>query len=131
MSGAAHSRPDPERARLIRCCFEWSPLWQVAEALAAATQSEELPYVERIEDQYRWSLVAHSAYPLLRIAARFLRIDHHRIFIGFRTIDDEYWVLWDDEADATPADATAVLHFDGPTSVDAIRRRVSSALGAA
>lgn len=70
MFEAVDGRPDPERARYFRSCFEWSELWEVADAVAAATDTETLLYVERRVDQYRWSLVAYSSYPLLRIAAR-------------------------------------------------------------
>jgi len=37
MSEAIEPRTDPERTRLIRSCFEWSDLWQVADAMTVAT----------------------------------------------------------------------------------------------
>jgi len=91
--------------------------------------TEKLLYIERLDSRYRWSLVAKSSYPLLRITARFLKVDHHRIFVGFRTLEDEYRLLWDEKADATPPDAWTLVGFDRPTSADEITRRVWAILG--
>jgi len=60
---------------------------EVAEAVAVATDDERRVYVERIGNAWRWSLTHPGGmYPLLRIAARFLRVDYHRIIIGFRSV---------------------------------------------
>ncbi len=70
-------RPDPTRQRLLRSVFEASPLESVAEAVSAATEDERRIYVERIGSRWRWSLThAGGSYPLLRVTARFLRVDH-------------------------------------------------------
>ena len=65
-----------ERVALIRSTREWSSLEEVALAVSVASESERRIYVERRSDLYRWSL-AHpgGGYPILRITARFLRVD--------------------------------------------------------
>jgi hypothetical protein len=104
---------DPTRARLIRSCFDWSPVEEVADAISQASDHERSVYAERLGCQYRWSLVHPGGpYPLLRIAARYLRIDYSKIFIGFRTLDNGLAVLWDSRADQTPPDKWTILAFD-------------------
>ena len=73
--------PVPPRSELIQCTRRWSPLDDVALAVSVATEDVNKVYVERLDDGYRWSLV-HSGgpYPLLRITARFLGVDHHSNF---------------------------------------------------
>jgi hypothetical protein len=69
--------PEPERRGLLRSIFEPSSLDEVAEAVSVATEDEKRIYVERIGGRYRWSLTsAGGMYPLLRITARFLRVDY-------------------------------------------------------
>src|SRR5271165_3797516 len=103
VSGAAmtddENQPDPERRRLLRSIFDPSSLDEVAEAVAAATEDENRIYVERIGSAYRWSLTDPGGmYPLLRITARFLRIDYHSLVIGFRRITDDVFILAGDPA---------------------------------
>jgi hypothetical protein len=52
------------------------------------SEYERIVYVERLGEAWRWSL-AHQGglYPLLRITARFLRVDYDRIAIGARAVD--------------------------------------------
>ena len=77
--------PDPERARLIRSVFEPSPLEDVARAISVATEKETQLYVERVGDLWRWSLVhGGGPYPLLRVTARFLKMDYTAIYIGYQ-----------------------------------------------
>jgi hypothetical protein len=107
---------DPTQGRSIRSCFEWSPVGVVARAISQATEDERSVYAERLGSEYRWSLVhPGSAYPLLRITARYLRIDYTKMFIGFRTLDNGPAILWDERADQTPPDRWEILAFDKPT----------------
>jgi len=122
------NRPDPTRQRLLRSVFEASPLESVAEAVSAATEDERGIYVERIGNQWRWSLThAGGSYPLLRITARFLGVDHSRIMIGFRTVADDVCVLCADPDEPVLADAWAVVDFDEPTSPRVAKERIVQA----
>lgn len=125
----ACGQPDSERRRLLRSVFEPSSLDEVAEAVAAATEYEKHVYVERLDNSYRWSLTSPGGmYPLLRITSRFLRVDYHRIVIGFRAVADGIYVLAKDpESDKEP-DAWAVLDFDGPAERADVATRIAQAL---
>jgi len=125
----ASGQPDSERRRLLRSVYEPSSLDEVAEAVAVATEDENRIYVERIGSAYRWSLTDPGGmYPLLRITARFLRIDYHRIIIGFRAVADGIYVLaGDPESDQDP-DAWAVLNFDGAAEPADVKERIVRAL---
>ena len=116
------NQPDPERRRLLGSVFDPSSLDEVAEAVAAATEYEKHVYVERLDNSYRWSLTHPGGmYPLLRITARFLQVDYHRIVIGFRAVAEGVYVLCEDPANPDEPDAWAVLDFDGvaePTEVE-------------
>jgi hypothetical protein len=122
-------QPDPRRVRLFLCIFEPSSLHAVAEAVSAATEDEKQVYVERLGKRWRWSLThPGGAYPLLRITARFLRIDYHYLVLGFRSIAEGVYVLCGDpESDKDP-DKWAVLHFDGPTALADVMARIEQAL---
>jgi hypothetical protein len=122
-------QPDPARQRLVRSIFEPSSLEEVAEAVAVATEGETRLYVERFGKTYRWSLThPGGAYPLLRISARFLRVDYHRIFIGLREVADSVYVLCKDIDNVEEPDAWAVLDFDGPTAPAEVKQRIVAAL---
>ncbi len=102
----------------------------VAEAVSVATEDERRIYVERVGSRWRWSLTHRGgSYPLQRIAARFLRVDHNRIMIGFRTVDDDVCVLCADPDDPVPADAWKIIDFDGPTSSTIVKERILQAFG--
>jgi len=104
-------------------------LEDVAEAVSVASEVETRIYVERIGNAYRWSLVhAGGMYPLLRIAARFLRVDYHRIFIGFRTVAEGVVVLSEEPDKAEDPDAWAVIEFDGATTPSDVKRRIVGVL---
>ena len=122
--GAARSR-----SQLILSTREWSPLEEVALAVSVATEYETKLYAERLDGQYRWSLIHRGGpYPLLRITARFLEVDYHSIFIGFRGIDDGYSALSDNpEGEPTPS-ASAILTFGGPTPQTETERLIREAL---
>ena len=75
-------------------------------------------YVERRADRFRWGLVhPGGGYPLLRITARFLGVDHHRIFVGFRTLPDGSALLCEDPDQVDEPDEWAIL--DLPLSISA------------
>ena len=123
-------RPDPIRQRLLRSVFEASPLEGVAEAISAATEDERRIYVERIGSRWRWSLThAGGSYPLQRVTARFLRVDHHRIMIGFRTVAEGVCVLCADPDEPLVADAWAFVDFAEPTSPRLVQERIVQAFG--
>jgi hypothetical protein len=123
------NRPDPERQRLARSMFQPSSLDEVAEAVAVATKEENRLYVERIGSAYRWSITHPGGmYPLLRITARFLRVDYHSLVIGFRRITDDVFILAGDPATDQDPDVWTVIEFDGPTKNADARDRIVQAL---
>ena len=123
------ARPDPERKRLLRSVFEPSPLDAVAEAVSVASETETRVYVERVAGAFRWSLTHPGGhYPMLRITARFLRVDYHAIIVGCRTIAQGVWVLCGDPKTDKDPDGWAVLCFDAPTHQVEVRTRIESAL---
>jgi hypothetical protein len=118
--------PDPERAQLIRSVFEPSPLESVARAVSVATEKETHLYVERRGDLWRWSLVhGGGPYPLLRVTARFLKMDYTAIYVGYRQIEGGLSVLTRDPEEVIEPDGWAVLSFDGPTTVATITERIN------
>jgi hypothetical protein len=123
------NHPDSERQRLVRSVFEPSSLDEVAEAVSVASEDETRIYVERLGNAWRWSLT-HSGgtYPLLRITARFLRMDYHRMVIGFREPVERVFVLSKDPDESGEPDAWAVLDFDRPTPPAEVKRRIVAAL---
>ena len=129
MSVTESSRPDPDRQRMARSIFEPSSLNEVAEAVSVATEEEKRLYVERFGETYRWSLTHPGGmYPLLRISARFLRIDYHGLVIGFRAVADGVYVLAGDPATDQDPDAWTVLEFDRPAEPSDVRGRIVRAL---
>ncbi len=122
-------RPDARRLELLRSIFEPSSLDEVARAVAVASEHERRLYVERVDGAYRWSLThTGGGYPLLRITARFLRVDHTRIAVAFRTVTEGVCVLCTDPQEPTKATRWAVVHFDGSTSPEAAKVRIQLAL---
>jgi hypothetical protein len=111
MADPIESRADPARQRLIRSVFEPSSLEEVTAAVAVAVaEGERDIYVERSRGQYRWSLCSKGgSYPLLRITARFLKVDYRRAFIGFCTIPGDWCILVEDPAARAEPDSWAVL----------------------
>lgn len=111
MAEPIESRADPARQRLIRSVFEPSSLGEVSAAVkVAVTDGERDIYVERSRGQYRWSLCSKGgSYPLLRITARFLKVDYQGAFIGFCTTPDGWCILVEDPAGRVEPDAWAVL----------------------
>jgi len=130
MSDPAGDRPDPTRLHLLHSVFHASALTDVAEAISVATEDEREVYVERLTDGWRWSLThPGSGYPLLRITARFLRVDYHRITVPFRTVEEGVCIVCKDPGDVIVPDTWAVLQFDGPTPADVVEQRIVQELG--
>jgi hypothetical protein len=130
MSDACGVQPDPDRLRLLRNVFDPAPLREVSEAVCVATQDEHQIHVEKLGDAWRWSLThPGSGYPLLRITARFLGVDYHRISVGFRTVKKGVCVLSDDPSQVTVPEAWVVLKFDGPTPADEVEEQIVGRLG--
>jgi hypothetical protein len=117
--------PDPERQRLARSIFDPSSLDEVAEAVAVATEDETRVYVERVDHGWRWSLTHPGGmYPLLRITARFLRVDYHRLVIGVRSVSDGVVVVCKDPAVPERCDAWRVMEFEGTTEPAEVKERI-------
>ena len=131
MSSAANSQgPAPSRTQLILSTRDWSSLRDVAQAVSVATEHETKLYVERLHDRYRWSLIHRGGpYPLLRITARFLQVDHQRIYVGYKQIEDGYSALCEDPEQPSAPSASAILTLHGPTSEKEAERRIREALG--
>jgi hypothetical protein len=130
LTDSVRNVPDPARRRLLRSVFEPSPLTVVAEAVSAATEHETRLYVERLPEGWRWSL-AHrgGSYPLLRITARFLQVDYHKILIGFRTLPDGISVLCADPSVVRYPEAAALIDFTSGSSPASVERRIVDVLG--
>lgn len=120
---------DPARHRMLDSIFVPSPLFEVAEAVSAATEHESTVYVERVGVRYRWAL-AHTGgpYPLLRITARFLRCDYTKTGVYARALGNG-WSVVGSSRDTTVADAWGLLTFDGPTPVDEVEGRIEETVG--
>jgi len=105
------------RVALIQSSRTWSALEVVAQAVSVASGTERRIYVERRADLYRWSL-AHpgGGYPLLRVTARFLGVDYHRIYVGFRTLPDGTAIICEDPGGVEEPDGWSLL--DLPAAVD-------------
>ena len=131
MTDVDAERPDAHRLALLRRAFVPSSLDDVAEAVAVASEHERRLYVERVDGGHRWSLThPGGGYPLLRIAARFLRVDYTRLAVGFHRVTDGVYVLCADGHQPTTAALWAIVEFDGPTSPEGARESIQQALTA-
>jgi hypothetical protein len=121
-------RSDPRRRRLFGTTRTPAPLAEVAEAIALFTEHPGHAYIERHLTGWRWS-PAHrgGAYPLLRVCARWLGVDHHRVIVPFRTVGDGWAVLMPDEGVAPNPLAATVLAFEEPATVELIVERLGEA----
>jgi hypothetical protein len=123
-------RPTPARERLARGIVKISPLTVVAAGIAAATEFERSLYVERFAGGFRWSMAHRGGpYPLLRVTARFLGLDHWQVMVGCGPAPVAGWSIIPRPSNAPEPIAHALLDFDGPTPADVVERRVSAALG--
>ena len=117
-----------DRPRLLRGTIEPSSLAEVAEAVSVASQDERRVYVERLGRKWRWSLThPGGAYPLIRIAARFLRVDHDSIIVPFRQVAEGVFILCEDPNNVTAPDEWVVLDFDGPTPAEEVEAQIIAA----
>ena len=118
------------RSEMIRSSRTWSELNVVAEAVAAASETEPVVYIERRGDKYRWSLATKGGgWPLLRISARFLGVDYRRIHIGFRTLPNGVAILCEDPSNFDVPDKGAVLKLAGEITPTEAARRIPRAVG--
>ena len=124
------ARPNPYRAALSRSIYDISRLEEVAEAISVATEHERCIYVERMARGWRWSLAHRGGpYPLLRIAARFLQIDHHRLLITFRTLNDGVAILCRNPKRPSRPRAWAMVDFAGPTAAADVKAHILTTVG--
>lgn len=139
------TQPTEDRERLAHAIKSSAPLDLVAEGIAAATEHTPLlAYVERRGELYRWS-PAHRGgpYPLMRITARFLQMDHHGLVLPFRALTEDtprasgfgrdgIWkgvcIIAGAEDEQGPPDAWTVLEFDAPQTAAVVRERILGAL---
>ncbi len=132
MADPLESRADPARQRLARSVLHPAPLEEVAAAVAVAAAEGERPiYVERRLGRYRWSLCHRGGgYPLLRIFASFLRVDHRGAFIGLHTVAGGWAIVAPEPSEWAEPDAWAILsevELTGPGGVElAIARSLES-----
>ena len=123
---------DPERVGMFQSTRTCSTLTVVGEAVAAASETEQIVYVERRGDEYRWSLgTKGGADPLLRISARYLGVDHQEIVIRFRTLPDGTVTLCEDPANIDVPDRWALLTLSGGITPASAAWRIRCGLGAA
>jgi hypothetical protein len=89
-------------------------------ASAGFESRHEYLYVERKGQRYRWS-PAHrgGAYPLLRIAARYLDVSHHQIILGFRTVGD-YAIICEKPNEFEQPDAWCIIDTEVPCTPEEI-----------
>jgi hypothetical protein len=126
------SLPDPARQDLLRSAFVSSSFDSVVEAVSVASQQCRMLYVDRDSDGWRWSPATRGGgYPLLRITARFLRCDHYRIIVGFRTMENGVCVLMGERDERRVDLVWAVLEVDGPMSSEIAAERIREVLGQA
>lgn len=125
---SSHVGVSGDRPHLLRSTIEPSTLADVVEAVSVASQDERHVYVERLGDKWRWSLTHDGgAYPLMRIAARFLRVDPNRIIVPFRMVAEGVYILCEDPNNVTEPDEWDVLDFEGPTPAEVVEERVRAA----
>jgi hypothetical protein len=131
MSDESPNHATATRSEMTQSSRIWSALNVVADAVAAASQTEPLVYVERRGHEYRWSLATKGGgYPLLRIGARFLGVDYRRIHVGFRTLPTGTSILCEDPAKIDIPDKWAVWKLSGEMMPTAAARRIRTAVGA-
>ena len=118
-------------ARHLESTRTWSSIDEVAEAVAAAREAgSRQVYVEVRGDRFRWSTVGNKGgYPLLRVMARFLGVDHRRISVGFRTLDDGIAILCEDPSHVEAPDRWALVALPELVTASEARSAIVDALG--
>lgn len=123
---------DPGRAALMDSVRLPSTFEEITAAIGTYVEHSGSVYVERLEEKWRWS-PAHrgGVYPLLREVARFMRVDHYRIIVPFKTVANGWAVVKpdDDDDDSAPPVGTAVLTFKEPATPEAVKARLTEAFG--
>jgi hypothetical protein len=119
-----------ERVALIQSTRTWSTLSEVALAVSVANVTERRIYVERRSNLYRWSLVhPGGGYPILRITARFLGVDHCRIVVGFRMLSNGSAIMCDDPNTFQEPDVWAILEAPTPVTASEVGVLIARSLG--
>jgi hypothetical protein len=102
---------------------------EVSEAVPVATEVERRVYVERMSQGWRWSLTHRgSGYPMLRITARFLLVEHYRIMVPFRMLETGDFIWMPEDGRPLQPEAWAILDFDGPATRDEVQARIVQCL---
>ena len=112
----------------------------ISQEVSRASAVTPLHYVERRADVYRWS-PAHRGgpYPLLRVTAKLLGVDHRELVLPFRGLPktapgfgaDGFWdglCIVAASEHATPPDAWTVLELEQPVTQASIQKRLAAAL---
>lgn len=124
--------PDPERVRLCQAWYRPSPLEEVAEGVSVASLNESIRqiYIERVGNTlWRWHLShAGGPYPLMRITARYLKVDYHYIAVPFSLVDDKFHGTRAPD-ESIEADASAVLTFRTPATPAEVSARILAEVG--
>lgn len=120
---------NPHRLAFIDAMQNWSPFEDVVAAIADAARDQRRVYVERLGDRYRWSLVSNSGYPLLRNVAAYFAVDYTRLYVGFRTVEDELCIVCEDPANFETPDAWTAIDLDPSTDEGELRHAIRSRLG--
>jgi len=130
MADPVSDRPNPSRQRLLDSTRSTSPLEDVAKAVSVYTENPGEVYVEHFAAGWRWS-PAHrgGSYPLLRVTARFLQVDHSRIVVPFRTVNSDWAVLMPEPEGGECPEASAILVFDEPASPAVVAARITTDVG--
>ncbi len=125
MTDHIDAKPDEQRAALARSIMKISSLQTVASAVAAATEHERRLYVERLARGWRWSPASRGGpYPLLRITARFLKMDYHHLLIPCRALEDGTTIVCRNPEQPSKPKAWALIDFDGPATRQEVALRI-------
>jgi hypothetical protein len=65
---------------------------------------------------------------LLRITARFLQVEHHKIMIGFRTLPDGFSVLCDGPKVVQHPEVAGIIEFEPDSAPASVERRILDGL---
>lgn len=120
---------DSQRSRLFRAALAPSALEITTEAVAVASAEDRQVYLELSLNGWRWSPVSRDGpYPLLRIAAAFLRRDYSTLAVSAQGVGDGFSVLAPEAAVHDPM--WAIVNLDGKVSAPQARDVIVKALHA-
>ena len=97
----------PDVARRASAIRQWSEPADVIDAIVSATEAYDLTvWVGASEHGWRWSPATKGGpYPLLRMVARYLNLDHRQLLVGAIASGDG-WTIADGDG---PADHELVV----------------------